>query len=136
MKNIDNYILEKLHLNKDTFVFDETKFKNSLENTYKISSDSILYKVLLPWFKKYSVINYKAYGWVGINSLMGTDNAYSEDKNELQRLAKELIKNGKQESKYEDKVFYTTPNLCGMFNPRDIMDNIAIIFQKENENNK
>lgn len=120
MKKLNQYIVEKFKISKNTSSFDEEEFERMLER-YKLSPTMVFGQKLKEWCEKYNVSDIDVYGWPGINNLMDVKDEYIEDDKERKKLTDILIKTGTMlnidTSEYpdaKDKNFYYTDILFGM----------------------
>lgn len=104
MNNLKEYIYEKLRINKSIKkVFDKESFIDLLDEKYKISKTSFIMKYIVDWAEDNNVSKFEVIGWQGINNLMGAKDAYVENYEKRNELAKEIIKTGKEIDITNDK---------------------------------
>jgi len=134
MNNLKEYIYEKLRINKSIKkVFDKESFIDLLDKKYKISKNSFIIKYITDWAEDNNVSKFEVIGWQGINNLMQTKDAYIENYEKRNELAKEIIKNGKEIDVTDDKdnnddnikLYYTDTNFL-YANKNDISFSIIV----------
>ena len=134
MNNLKEYIYEKLRINKSKKkVFDKESFIDLLDKKYKISKNSFIIKYITDWAEDNNVSKFEVIGWQGINNLMQTKDAYIENYEKRNELAKEIIKNGKEIDVTDDKdnnddnikLYYTDTNFL-YANKNDISFSIIV----------
>ena len=135
MKNLNTYVTEKLHLNKDIKIFDSDFVKNQFKE-YNIDLDSIAGKLFFSWCEKNYISKFKIYSHFDFISSGNNSKRPLSNWNDVSKIADTLYDDVHKHNKgkwYEIGSFicYETDDAIGLGNIENNKFRNVLILKKD-----